>query len=90
IESWMRENLGPEARIKAFAEEGQSMLMRLPGVVRGLESALEEFETGGLKLHPDTVQAFRRRTHPASSGSGALALGLSALALIIALLALAF
>lgn len=59
IERWMRENLGPEARIKDTASEGVAMLKRLPRLVRGMEQVLADFEKGGLKLHPDTVRAMR-------------------------------
>jgi len=88
IEGWMRENLGPEARIKEAANEGAAMLKRLPRLVRGMEKALADFEKGGLKLHPDTVKAMRggRGGVPKKNG---IALGLLALVLGIGIIALA-
>lgn len=70
IEEWMRANFGPEARIKDAARQGLDALNRLPGLVRGLETALSQFDEHGLKLHPDTVAQLRgkrRITSPANT-----------------------
>ncbi len=72
IENWMRENLGPEARIKEAAMEAGAMIKRLPRLVHGLEQALTDFERDGLKLHPDTLKAMRG--NHAGGGKGKLAL----------------
>ena len=80
IEKWMRENLGPEARIKEAAGEGAAMLKRLPRLVRGLEQALADFEKGGLKLHPDTLKAMRGG---AGKGAGKSTIGLGLLLAIL-------
>ena len=61
IEDWVRVNLGPEARLKDAATQGLDALKRLPGVVKGLENALSQFDEHGLKLHPDTVAQLRGR-----------------------------
>jgi ubiquinone biosynthesis protein len=61
IEAWMHANFGPEARIKDAARQGLDALNRLPGIVRGLETALSQFDEHGLKLHPDTVAHLRGR-----------------------------
>ncbi len=50
IESWMRENLGPKARIKALGDETRDTLMRLPRIVANIEEALEDIGKNGLKL----------------------------------------
>ena len=59
IESWMRANLGPEARIKEAASQTLDALRKIPAVVQGLESVLSQFDEQGLKLHPDTVRQLR-------------------------------
>ncbi|MCW8914308.1 MAG: 2-polyprenylphenol 6-hydroxylase [Magnetovibrio sp.] len=59
IEEWMRVNLGPEARVKEAVSQGLTALNRLPRIVEGLENALGQFDSHGLKLHPDTVAAMR-------------------------------
>ncbi len=50
IEDWMRKNLGPQARVKAVAEEGRDTLLRLPRVLANLEDHLEDIGKNGLKL----------------------------------------
>ena len=59
IESWMRKNLGPEARIMDAAEQTLQSLKRLPTVIQGLEKALSQFDEKGLRLHPETVQKLK-------------------------------
>ncbi|MDH3335575.1 MAG: AarF/UbiB family protein, partial [Rhodospirillaceae bacterium] len=88
IEQWMRENLGPEARIKEAAGEGAAMLKRLPRLVRGLEQALADFEKDGLKLHPDTLKAMRGKT-AGKIGKSTITIGLLAVALGIGAMVLA-
>jgi len=84
IEAWMRANLGPEARIKETAQQGLDALMRLPGIVKGIEDALTLFDEHGLKLHPDTVAQLRgnRRRTPVS---GPLLIGAIFAAVIVGL-----
>lgn len=73
IESWMRENLGPEARIKDAAEQTVAALKKLPDVIHGLENTLSQFDEKGLKLHPETVDKLRRRS-PSQGPTVSLAL----------------
>ncbi|MCK5167364.1 MAG: 2-polyprenylphenol 6-hydroxylase, partial [Rhodospirillaceae bacterium] len=91
IEGWMRENLGPEARIKEAAIEAGAMLKRLPRLVHGLEQALTDFEREGLKLHPDTLKAMRgqRAGMGIGGGKGTLALVLAGAMAVLAIFALA-
>ncbi|MDZ4735321.1 MAG: 2-polyprenylphenol 6-hydroxylase [Rhodospirillaceae bacterium] len=57
IEDWMRENRGPEARVReALAETGR-LVERLPRILRHLDTALTGFAEGGLRLHPETIRA---------------------------------
>lgn len=59
IEDWIRENLGPEARMREAATDLRETLERLPAFLRDAEKAAGMLADGGLKLHPDTVAALR-------------------------------
>jgi ubiquinone biosynthesis protein len=61
IEEWMRDNLGPEAKIAEATRQAGAMLRRLPGVIEAAERASGVLTEQGLKLHPDTVAAMRGR-----------------------------
>jgi ubiquinone biosynthesis protein len=62
IEEWMRENRGPEARLRDAAADVGAMLERLPGLVRDLQKLGAAItEGGGLPLHPDTIAEIARR-----------------------------
>jgi ubiquinone biosynthesis protein len=60
IEDWMRENRGPEARLRDALEEAARQLARLPRNLALLERAATAFADGGLRLHPETLAAFSR------------------------------
>lgn len=62
IEKWMRENLGPQARVKAVAEEARETLLRLPRILANMEETLGDIRQNGLKL--DTG---KRRSNGSSS-----------------------
>jgi ubiquinone biosynthesis protein len=53
----MRENRGPQARLREVATETLGTLERLPTVLAGLETTLGMLSSGGLQLHPNTVRA---------------------------------
>ena len=57
IESWMRRNLGPEARVREAVTGAVATLERLPRVLAGLEHSTTMLIEGGFKLHPDSVRA---------------------------------
>ena len=59
IEQWMRENRGPEARLRDAAETALVQLERLPALLDRLDQAGRMIEEGGIRLHPDTVEALR-------------------------------
>ncbi len=62
IEAWMRENRGPEARLRDAAADVAAMLERLPGLVRDVQKLGAAItEGGGLPLHPDTLAELARR-----------------------------
>lgn len=55
IEDWMRETLGPEARLRQAASDVASSLERLPRLLEYTERTAAMLGSGGLKLHPQTV-----------------------------------
>ncbi|MFC4237990.1 2-polyprenylphenol 6-hydroxylase [Thalassospira xianhensis] len=70
IEEWMRENLGPEAKIAEATRQAGTMLRRLPRVLEAAEQASAVFTDQGLRLHPDTVAAMRGRSNGQRSSGG--------------------
>ncbi|HYM03771.1 MAG TPA: 2-polyprenylphenol 6-hydroxylase, partial [Stellaceae bacterium] len=80
IESWMRENRGPEARLRDAAADAFAVLERLPGLIRDVERlAATVTEGGGIPLHPETLAAVAKRDALALLG---LPLWITALALV--------
>ncbi|MBF0324663.1 MAG: 2-polyprenylphenol 6-hydroxylase [Alphaproteobacteria bacterium] len=59
IESWMIDNLGPQARVKETVVGAVHALERLPRMLAETEKAYTAMLNGGLKLHPDTMSAMR-------------------------------
>ncbi len=59
IESWMMQNLGPQARVKETVTNAVATLERLPRMLAETEKAYTSMMNGGLRLHPDTVAAMR-------------------------------
>jgi len=57
IETWMRENRGPEAIAAERIAAVLDTLERLPAVVRDAETALAAIADGGLRLHPASLNA---------------------------------
>jgi ubiquinone biosynthesis protein len=71
IEDWMRESMGPEARVAEVVADTLGVVERLPGLIARLDDTVGDMAQGGLRLHPDTVRALaavraerRRRTWP--------------------------
>ncbi|HXQ50230.1 MAG TPA: 2-polyprenylphenol 6-hydroxylase [Stellaceae bacterium] len=63
IEDWMRENRGPEARIRDAALDALEALERLPALLKSLDKAADLVaEGGGLPLHRDSLAAIGRRS----------------------------
>ncbi|PPR60586.1 MAG: hypothetical protein CFH10_01466, partial [Alphaproteobacteria bacterium MarineAlpha4_Bin2] len=58
IVEWMRENRGPEARLRDLATEVARTVERLPHCLSKLDDLSEIVTAEGIKLHPDTVEAF--------------------------------
>ncbi len=84
IEAWMVENRGPEARARGAIQDLGRTLERLPGLVADAERLASDLAAGGLRLHPDSLEAL--------SGEGAgrsarWAFWIALLAFAVALLA---
>ena len=59
IEDWVVENLGPAARLRDAAGDLLKGLERLPRSLANLERATAAFADSGLRVHSDSVSAFR-------------------------------
>ena len=86
IEEWMRENIGPEARMRDTARELLSGLERLPRLVANVEKTAIMIAEGGLKLHPDSVRALAGEKRNPRGGFSPLWLIVALLAAILVLL----
>lgn len=56
IETWVRDNLGPEARIARGARDFVAGLEHLPGFLTNVDKAVKALAEQGYRLHPDTVR----------------------------------
>ncbi|MFA7431237.1 MAG: 2-polyprenylphenol 6-hydroxylase [Rhodospirillaceae bacterium] len=61
VEDWMRDTLGPQARVRRAAVSLGSSVERIPAILEHTEKAMTMLSSGGIKLHPDTVKAITRR-----------------------------
>jgi len=60
IEQWMRENLGPQARVKAMAQETRVTLQRVPRLLADMERTLHTLSEKGVKLDaPQRTGSFK-------------------------------
>jgi len=84
IENWMRENRGPEARLRDASAEIARIVERLPALFGDVERLVSKLAEGGLQLHPDTLSALR----PSGSAGQWLPWLISIAALIVAAVAL--
>lgn len=64
IENWMIENRGPQARLRDATETALGQIERLPALLDSLERASRMIEEGGVRLHPETLEAFGARERP--------------------------
>ena len=55
IERWMRDNRGPEARLRQAASDLLQAVERLPSVLANLEKSAAKLADGQIRLHPDSV-----------------------------------
>jgi len=65
IEGWMRDNRGPEARVRLGIETLADLIERVPPLVRSLERLVTDWSREGVILHVETlaVQAAHRGRH---------------------------
>jgi ubiquinone biosynthesis protein len=84
IIDWVRENRGPEARLRSIASELARRVERLPLYLSKLETLSDIVTAEGIRLHPDTVAAFRAQ----SKGGRYLRLAVIVLTLGLAVLLL--
>jgi ubiquinone biosynthesis protein len=85
IETWIAENLGPQAQLKTAVEDGLEVARRLPQLVERVEQTLEAAAEGGIKLHPSSIAAL----HGQRSGAQVLPwvlCGVLAVALLVLLI----
>lgn len=85
IEAWMRENRGPEARLRGLAEDLIGTAQRLPGLIANLESAAGDLASGGLRLHPGSLGTLE--TQGNAGRTARWALWIAAIALAVAAVA---
>jgi ubiquinone biosynthesis protein len=84
IDAWMRENRGPEARLREGAEDILRGLRQLPGLADNLERATQQLAEGTIRLDPDTIAQLT----PRDRYFGRWALPLALVALLLAVIAL--
>jgi ubiquinone biosynthesis protein len=87
IEDWMRENRGPEARLREGVGDLLAVLSRLPALARDLQRLGAAVTAGGgLPLHADTVAEIARRDAVKLLGLPLWIMALALAAIAIALL----
>ena len=59
IETWMRDNRGPEARLRDASAEFGRMVERLPVLFGNVERLVSRLADGGLRLDPETTGQLR-------------------------------
>jgi ubiquinone biosynthesis protein len=84
IAEWVRDNRGPEARLRDAAQDLGESLQRLPRLLSDVERASGEIASSGLRLHPDSAKSLA----PRGDRAGRLAMWIAAAALVAALVAL--
>ena len=57
VEAWMRETRSPEARLGEAIQEVAEAIERLPELASKARAALAQLSEGGLRLHPQTIEA---------------------------------
>ena len=62
VEDWMRQNRGPEARLRDAATDLGQFLERLPETLRKIEETARLIaDEGGVPLHPETLETLAKR-----------------------------
>jgi ubiquinone biosynthesis protein len=55
IEAWMRDNRGPEARLRQGVEVALDMIDRIPRLLRNLDGLVDDISRDGVILHAETI-----------------------------------
>ncbi len=84
IEAWMIENRGPQARARGAIQDLGRTFERLPRLVADVEQMAADLTAGGLRLHPDSLEAMGGQ---GSQRNARWALWIALAALAIAVLA---
>ncbi|HEY4471440.1 MAG TPA: AarF/UbiB family protein, partial [Stellaceae bacterium] len=65
IEEWMRDNRGPEARVRLGLETIADLVERVPRLVRNLDAMIADWSREGIVMHAETlaIQAAHRARH---------------------------
>jgi ubiquinone biosynthesis protein len=85
IVDWVRENRGPEARLKDAAQDLGESLQRLPRLLSEVERASGQIARDGLRLDPQSARSLRGGGRERGSW---IALWVAAAALVVAIIAL--
>ncbi len=85
IAQWVRENRGPEARLKDAAQDLGDSLQRLPRILSDVERASGQIARDGLRLDPQSARSLRANGRDRGYW---IALWIAAAALAVALIAL--
>jgi len=85
IVDWVRENRGPEARLKDAAQDLGESLQRLPRILSEVERASGQIARDGLRLDPDSAKSLSSAGRDRGSR---IALLIAAVALVAAIIAL--
>ena len=84
IEAWVVENRGPEARARGAIQDLGRTFERLPRLVADVEQVAADLTSGGLRLHPESLEALNSQ---GAQRSARWALWIALLALAVAALA---
>ena len=80
VEVWMRENRGPEARLRNAADDVLRAVERLPSLFSNIEKIAVQLTGSGLRLHPESLAGFGRGQRASSAIWWTLAAAFIALA----------
>lgn len=88
IESWMRENLGPEAKVRDVIVNLTDAVNRLPDMIGDVEKTSRMISDGKIQLHPDTIRALRGEDKPGRGQPRILWYGAFALLIVFVMMLL--
>jgi ubiquinone biosynthesis protein len=83
IETWMRENRGPEARLRNAATELLQSAERLPALLANIDKVVARWAEGGIWLSPDAVADFGRKQEAAGRWLVVLSAAVALLAIVL-------